>query len=1129
MAVKNNVLLGLFFILVFSCKKEDAKIFNEKKVSTALFTIASTETTNINFKNELNESSSMNGLLYEYFYNGGGVAVGDLNGDDLPDIYFISNLKTNTLYLNQGKLKFKDITEISKTKGKFGFPTGVTMVDINGDGKLDIYICKSGKFNDLNKRRNELYINKGNNIQGIPVFEEAAEKYGLNLPHFSTQASFFDYDKDGDLDLFLINHGILLYPDESIDKFVNIDSKYQGERLFRNENGKFVDVTKESGIINNLLSFGLGVSIGDLNNDGWPDILVGHDYSEKDHMYLNQKNGKFKEVILLTTGHISNFSMGNDIADFNNDGLLDFITLDMMSEHNFDIKTSMSGMNPKRFYKLVDLGLHHQYMFNTLQINNGNQNDLPMFSDIAQLSGVSSTDWSWGPLFLDMDNDGLKDLFISNGIKGDFRNSDFVNYRKKRQKEIVELKKQGKRIDQKTYVNHILDKMPERKKENYFYKNNGDLTFSSIELNSKDRIQTSSNGAAYADFDNDGDMDIVVNNVDDPAFIYKNNSSELKKGNYLKVKLNGPMKNKLGIGARLIAVQEDKTQILEQYLTRGFQSSVTEILHFGLGKENGLKELQVIWPDGKTQYLNGVSANQTLVLYYKDAIEKRLDVKSTTPIFEDITETAKINFKHIENDFNDFDRESLLPHKMSNFGPGLAVGDINNDGLDDFYVGGAKGFSGELYFQNKNSTFRKSPNKLWQADKNCEDISAELFDADSDGDLDLYIVSGGNAFSEKAIELQDRLYLNDGSGNFKKSINALPKMLSSGSIVKSHDFDGDGDIDLFVGGRLIPGKYPFPAKSYLLKNESKNGRVIFNDVTASLAPEFNNLGMITAAEWVDVTGDKKKDLVILGEWTPVFIFKNEGNNFKNITLDSNLLNKTGWWFSVSSADMDNDGDMDLVLGNLGKNYKYKATLETPFEVHTADFDKSGTLDIVLSYYDQGVKYPLRGRSCSSAQMPFIKEKFRTYSDFGLATLGDVYGDDLENSLHYSATTFATSYFENLGDGTFQEFELPSQAQFSSVNSIVLNDIDGDGFKDILLVGNLYASEIETPRNDAGYGLLLKGNGKGNFFPVASKESGVFIKGDTKIIEPIKLGKEKKYGLILSKNNDYIQLLRAIRD
>ena len=1113
--------------MTISCSRADKdKELTANNDSSPLFTIVSPEISNISFKNILKESTTMNGLFYEYFYNGGGVAVGDLNGDDLPDIYFVSNLKSNKMYLNQGGLKFQDITTIAHTQGKYGFPTGVTMVDINADGKLDIYICKSGKFNDPNKRRNELYINKGNNSQGIPVFEEMAKNYGLNLPHFSTQASFFDYDKDGDLDMFLLNHGIVLYPVVAIEIYLHTESKLRGDRLYRNDNGKFKDVTKEANIINNLLGFGLGLAIGDLNNDGWPDIIVGHDYSEKDHMYLNQKDGTFIEVINETTNHISNFSMGNDLADINNDGLLDFISLDMISEHNYDIKTSMSGMNPKRFYKHVDLGLHHQYMYNALQINNGIHDKLPRFSDIAQISGVSSTDWSWGPLFLDMDNDGLKDLFISNGIKGDFRNNDFVNYRKKQQKRVLQLKKEGKKFDQKAYIEDIMAHMPERKKENYFYENNGDFTFSAIELAQKDMVLTNSNGAAYADFDNDGDLDIVVNNSDDFSFIYKNNSIEQKRGNYLKVKLKGSKGNTFGIGTRLIATQKDQKQILEQYLSRGFQSSVSEILHFGLGNEEELKTLRVIWTDGKEQTLTNVKANQIITLEYKNSHEVNHKIQIENKLFNDITIKSKINHKHKENEFDDFEREVLLPHKMSNFGPALAVGDVNGDGLDDFYIGGAKGISGEIYLQSNNGTFNRSTNKTWEKDALNEDIGAEFFDADGDGDLDLYVVSGGNEFESNSSDLQDRLYINNGQSSFVKSSHALPEMFTSGSVVKPCDYDGDGDLDLFVGGRQIPGKYPFPAKSYLLENSSENGEVKFVDVTKEIIPELQELGMITDATWVDLTGDEKFDLVIVGEWTPVFIFKNSDGGFKNITSTSNLADKTGWWFSVAHADMDNDGDMDLLVGNLGNNYKYKASEEAPFEVYSTDFDDNGKIDIVLSYYDLGKSYPLRGRSCSSEQIPSLKEKFPTYNDFGQATLIDVYGVDLESSLHYTATTFSTSYIENLGDGKFKISPLPNLAQISSVNGILLEDYNGDGIKDVLIAGNLYASEIETPRNDAGYGLLLTGNGKGEFTPIPTDQSALYLKGDVKNIKNIRLNGKTKASILVAKNNDYVQLIEV---
>ncbi|MCM4173344.1 hypothetical protein DHD32_17855 [Arenibacter sp. TNZ] len=1127
--LKYTLLICLVVLSVLSCSDVNNKDNSEHdQHSDSLFSIISPENSQINFKNILKETTTMNGLFYEYYYNGGGVSAGDLNNDGLVDIYFISNLNSNKLYLNKGDMKFEDVTDIANLEGKYGFPTGVTFVDINGDGKLDIYISKSGKFSDPDKRRNELYINKGNNSEGIPVFEENAREYGLDLPHFSTQASFFDYDKDGDLDMFLINHGITLYPDQVIEEYLKTESEYRGERLFQNNNGKFKDVTKEAGIINNMLGYGLGIAIGDLDNDNWPDIIVGHDYSEKDHMYLNQRDGTFKEVILQTTSHISNFSMGNDIADFNNDGLFDFISLDMMSEHNFDIKTSMSGMNPSRFYKHVDLGLHHQYMYNALQINNGIHGTLPRFSDIAQLSGVSSTDWSWGPLFFDMDNDGFKDLFISNGIKGDFRNNDFINYRKQQQEKIIQFKKDGKTFDQKAFIDDIMAHMPKRKKENYFYKNNGDLTFSSIGLNNKDVIPTSSNGAAYADLDNDGDVDLVVNNSDDFSFIYKNNSVEQGLGHYLKIKLKGPEKNRFGIGARIVLSTEKRNQYLEQYLTRGFQSSVSEILHFGLGKANQIDLLKVIWPDGKVQSLKDLKANQLITLDYKDAILGKDTPEKNSKLFLDATHEAKIDYRHIENHYDDFEKEILLPHKMSNFGPGIAIGDVNKDGLDDFYVGGAKGYSGELYLQNNKGTFSKQPNETWKKDAVSEDIGATFFDADADGDLDLYVVSGGNEFEPSDKRLQDRLYINDGHGIFNKTGNSLPKMITSGSIVKPFDFDGDGDIDLFVGGRLVPGNYPLPSRSYLLKNESKNSTIVFTDATQELLPELSDLGMITDAEWVDVNGDNIKDLVVVGEWTPIFIFENTTNGFKNITDYSGLSNKTGWWYSIASADMDNDGDMDLIAGNLGTNYKYKASSDAPFEVYSADFDKNGTTDIVLSYFDLGKAYPLRGRSCSSEQMPFIKDKFPTYNAFGAATLGEVYGEDLQNSLHYSATTFATSYLENIGGGKFEVIPLPNEAQYSSSNKILLDDFNGDGLNDILLAGNLYSSEIETPRNDAAFGLLLIGNGKGHFTPSPGYKNGLYISGDVKSMEPIQLDQNRTKGIIVGKNNDAMQLFKLLK-
>ncbi|MEN7550160.1 VCBS repeat-containing protein [Rapidithrix thailandica] len=1094
------------------------------------FEVLNSKETGITFRNDLKESLLMNGLFYEYFYNGGGVAVGDVNNDGLPDVYFTSNLQSNELYLNKGEFKFENITQTSGTKGKYGFPTGVTMVDINNDGWLDIYISKSGRFSEPEKRLNELYINLGANEQGVPVFEEKAEEYGLAISALSTQASFFDYDRDGDLDMFLINHGLDTYEDAKLALYAGMSSDLRGDRLYRNDNGKFVDVTKEAGIVNVMLGFGLGVSVGDMNNDGWQDIYVCNDYSGKDHLYINQQNGTFKECSNEATRHTSNFSMGSDVADYNNDGWLDVVSLDMMSEDNFGIKTSMSGMNPARFYKHVDLGLHYQYMYNALQLNNGTKpgSDVPVFSDVAQMAGMSSTDWSWAPLMFDMDNDGLKDMFISNGIKRDFRNNDFVNYRKKRQKEIMELKKQGKDFDQKAYIRDIMSKMPTRKKPNYFYRNKGDLTFEKKNTDWVKDILTNSNGAAYADFDNDGDLDLILNNSDDIAFIYKNNSRELGQGNYLKVKLEGSEYNKLGLGARVAIQGQNSKQIQELHLTRGFQSSVEEVLHFGLGETEMLDQVTVTWPDGKVQRLKQVKPNQLLSLSYENAKQSEEQVVSPKYAFEDLTAKAGVHYIHRENKYDDFEKESLLPHRMSTFGPGLAVADVNGDGLEDFFVGAASGYAGSLFLQTEEGTFRKGNHRFLLADKKSEDLGATFFDADQDGDMDLYVVSGGNEFEAEAKEYQDRLYLNNGKGQFTKAVNSLPSISASGSKALPFDFDGDGDLDLFVGGRQLPAQYPYPAKSYILQNESTQGKVLFKDVTEAVCPEMNKLGMVTDVVWVDVNGDQQKELVLSGEWMPVTVFSVQPGAWQNITEAAGLADQTGWWFGITAADVDNDGDQDLIAGNLGINYKYHTSFEEPFQVYMQDFDQNGSNDIVLGYYNEGRLFPLRGRQCSSNQMPFIKKKFPTYNEFGAATLVDVYGKEkLETSLHYTANTFATTVFLNDGKGQFTANPLPSRAQISSTNGIVVEDVDMDGNPDLILAGNLYGSEVETPRNDAGIGLYLKGKGNGEFEVVAPSESGLYLIGDVKEMKTIQLGNNGEKALLAAMNSDQLQVVKIL--
>ncbi|RTE52371.1 hypothetical protein EHW67_19535 [Arenibacter aquaticus] len=1108
--------LLILSILLASCQHKKSEVKELPTRNEALYTVLESETTGINFSNELKENTYMNGLFYEYYYNGAGVAVADFNNDDLADIYFISSLSENQLYLNKGDMQFQNVSKAANAGGGYGFGTGVTVVDINNDGLMDIYYCKSGKISDPDKRRNELLINKGVNAQGTPVFKNEAHNYGLDFPDFTTQATFFDYDKDGDLDLFVINHGIELYDENVMEDLIHQKSEFRGERLFRNDNGKYVNVSDEAGIINSLLGFGLGISVGDLNNDGWPDVYVGNDFSEKDHLYINNKNGSFREVSLDAFGHVSNFSMGNDIADINNDGLLDIMTVDMMAEDNYTQKTSMSGMNPAKFYKHVNLGLHNQYMYNALQLNSGinKESGNPQFSDIAPIAGVTSTDWSWAPLFFDMDNDGKKDLFVSNGIKRDFRNNDFVNYRKKKQAEVIA----NKEIQTESYIADLLSKMPTREKENYFFLNNG----ADLKYIKQDIFQplSNSNGAAYADFDNDGDLDIVVNNSSSSSFIYRNNSSN---NNYVGLKLQGTANNVDALGARVILWSKSGNQYLEHYYTRGFQSAMAHNLHFGIGQDKKVDSIVVVWPNSTYEVFVDVPINKTVTLAYnKEKVAPYNYSTSSEGIFTNITKASKINFSHKENDFNDFSEETLLPHRMSQLGPALAVADVNNDGLDDFFIGGAKDQASQLFFQDSEGKFRATT-RPFAKDSKHEDVGAIFFDADNDGDLDLYVISGGSEKTPNDQYYLDRLYVNDGEGKFLKSATALPNVVNSGLRAAVADYDQDGDLDLFVGGRVLPGSYGRLTKSYLLENQSANGILKFTDVTNSSIPEMIDHTMVTAATWHDFNGDNYPDLLVANEWGPIELFVNEGGILQNMTKDYGLDKNIGWWSSLTLEDIDDDGDMDIIAGNLGLNYKYKASFKAPFYMYINDFDDNKKEDIVLGYQQDSTVYPVRGRQCSSEQMPFIKEKFKTYNDFGSATINEIYGDKLKQGISYEATDFSTSILYNQG-GNFSFSPLPNRVQLSSVNSILVDDYNKDKQRDILLLGNLYGSEVETPRNDASYGFLLLGTNGKEFNYLANQKANLWAKGDIKDAANINLASGK--GILFARNNGELSLIRV---
>ena len=1091
------LLLGIV-IFLSSCTKQ--KPYSEK-----LFKKLDIKQSGINFSNDLTENDSLNYFTYAYLYMGGGVSAGDINNDGLIDLFFTGNMVSNRLYLNKGDLKFEDISEKAGVLGDDRWFTGVTMADVNNDGFLDIYCSVGGKFKP---KGNLLYINNGD-----ATFTESAEKYGIDDIGNSVQSTFFDYDLDGDLDLYVANYPPTPFnaPNDFYQFRMNNTKDIETDKLFRNDGNTFTDVTDEAG----LRSFGLSNSatVGDINNDGWPDIYVSNDFNVPDYLFINNKNGTFSEQVKDLTQQTALYGMGADIADFNNDQLLDIIQMDMTPGDNRRSKANMAGMNPALFWGTVNAGFHYQYMQNILHLNNGSLgNDSFLgFSNVSRLAGVSNTDWSWGPVFADLDNDGWKDIFIANGTRREINNKDFFN----------ELAKE--RLTKDEFLEKSLS-IPSEKIDNFVFKNKGDLTFEKVNEEWGLIYKGFSNGCLYADLDNDGDLEIVINNIDDHATVFENNSS--KHNNYITLRFKGPDKNKFGLGVKVTLTANEITQFQEMTLTRGFQSSVAPELHFGVGQADQIESIKISWPDGKSQTLRGVEKNQMLSIDHVNAdhAPNPSQNKNYKPLFTTVNDTNVVPIhKHVDNYYDDFEYEILLPHKTSTFGPEVTVGDLNGDGLDDFIVSGAHNNQAGIYYQAQNG-FKKQFIFDIANDSEYEDLGSIIFDADNDGDNDIYMVSGGNEFSYTSELLQDRLYVNDGSGKFTKSSTALPEMITSGQRVYSIDYDKDGDLDIFSGGRLVPKNYPLPANSYILENVSTNGVPEFIDVTNKIAPELENLGMVTSASWTDIDKDGWVDLIVVGEWMPITIFRNNQGSFENITKKMNLEDTTGWWFSIKEGDFDKDGDMDFIVGNLGLNYKYKANEKETFDIYLNDFDKNETNDIVLSYFNEGQKFPVRGRQCSSQQIPSIKKKFENYEAFSVATLEDVYTEqDLENSLHYQVKSFASIYLENK-DGEFVRHQLPNIAQMSSINQILVNDFNNDSNLDFVIAGNLFGSEVETPRNDASIGLFVQGDGKGNFTPMNGNESGLFILGDTKDLALIKI-KEDRF-VIAGKNDDYLQFIKV---
>ena len=1051
------------------------------------------ERSGVDFSNPIHENSALNYFNYPYIYTGGGVAVGDVNGDGLPDLFFTANMEPNRLYLNKGNLHFEDISREAGISGKKGWSTGCAMLDINDDGFLDIYVCYSGPL-PPDRRRNELFIN-----DGTGHFTESAARYGLDDPGFSTQIYPFDYDHDGDMDLYLLSHRsdfknsskvLAPRPDRGPDE-------YDTDKLFRrNEDGSFTNVTAEAGLINR--GFGLSALFMDFNGDGYNDIYVANDYLEPDNLYINDGKGHFRDRCNDLLQHISFYSMGSDAADINNDGLEDFYVLDMAAPGHTRSKQVMAGMDSKGFRELIDYGYNYQYMINTLQLNRGGGH----FSEIAQLAGLDKTDWSWAPLFMDFDLDGRRDVFVSNGIKYDVTDNDFKNWLHRE----VARKGPGLPFDE------VMKKMPSTGLSNFFMRNEGQLRFRKMNENWGLTATQNSNGAAWADLDGDGDTDLITNNVDKKAGIFINQAE--KNGNhYLKIKFEGPPGNRWGAGAEITLQIGDEKRSEQFRWVRGYQSSCEPVMHFGLGSHVQVDELALRWPDGRISRMQKVPADATILLRWSGAgnpAEKNEDTKLFVPGGD-----RGIDFVHREKEYDDYARELLLPHKMSQSGPHIARGDVNGDGLDDLFFCAAAGEPGALFVQDPEGHFARISGP-WEQDRGSEDLYALFFDADSDGDPDLYVCSGSNEFEEGDPRLRDRLYLNNGKGAFGKSGKMLPPVATASRVAVAADWDGDGDEDLFVGGQVLPGRYPFSPRSYLLRNEGGQ----FIDATAELAPELEKPGMISDAAFADFDGDGDPDLLLAGEWTPLRLFANAGGRFIEQSADAGLSKSNGWWCSLKVADLDGDGDPDIVAGNIGENNKFHPSEEKPLHVYAYDFDHNGSLDIVLSKTLKNMeRVPVRGRQCSSEQMPFIKEKFPSYRSFATADLEEIYTpEELDSALHLEAYTFSSRLWINDGKGHFEARKLPVEAQVSPVYGIVARDLNADGHIDLIVAGNRYGSEVETPRYDAGWGVVLLGDGRGGFEALDAQESGFYAGGNLHSLTDVYLPGSRTLLIISAVNN-----------
>lgn len=1096
-----DIRLRITFVLLISV----AGCADRTDPDPTLFQLLDASETGIDFTNSLEYTEEVNTYTFRNFYNGGGVGLGDFNNDSLPDIFFAGNLVGNKLYLNEGGFRFRDISATSNVVRTGAWTTGVSIADINGDGWLDIYLCKSGPPGG-EYRHNELLINNGD-----LTFTERSAEYGLDFEGLAVHAAFFDYDRDGDLDCYLLNNSIRSVGGYDLRKDQrDIPDSLGGNKLLRNDNGKFVDVSIDAGIYTSAIGFGLGVTIGDINMDGWPDIYVSNDFFEKDYLYINNQDGTFSESLEKYIREISMGSMGADMADINNDGLPEIFVTEMLPESDDRLKTTSQFENWEKYSLNIAQGYYRQFSRNVLQLNNGDTT----FSEIARLAGVEATDWSWGALIFDMDNDGWKDIFVANGIYKDLINQDYVNFIAN-QTLVREMIQSGENV-----LTRLIDSIPSNKISNYAFHNNGDLTFTNKSAAWGLAEPSHSNGSAYGDLDNDGDLDLVISNVNMPAFVFRNDSRQLKPENAtISVRLHGTGQNAFAVGSKVTVISNGIKQYQELSPMRGFMSSVDYKLVFGLGAVSTVDTVLVDWPDGRKTVMANLPVNQGVDLFQKDATQPGIKVLEVPepPLFSRLALLPGVGFVHRENEYVDFDRERLLFHMRSNEGPCLCTGDVNNDGREDFYIGGARGQAGRLYMQGSSGTFSSIGDQLFDKDATSEDTGCLFFDANGDGYPDLYVTSGSSEFSSSSSALRDRLYFNVNGRSFQKSEQLLPTAVrfESTSVVEAADVDRDGDLDLFVGVRLIPFLHGLPGNGYILLNDG-NGK--FEDATAKMAPELLPLGMITGAKWVDVNQDDWPDLVVVGEWMPVRLFINRNGRLVEQSHEYGFDNSEGWYHTVEAADVNNDGRIDLITGNHGLNSRFRASVDEPVTMYVNDFDQNGTVEQIITQYNGGVSYPVVLRQDLVTQLPALKKKYLHFKDYPGQSITDIFTPaQMERALVLQARSFETALWLNTGMGSFERKVLPTVAQFSPVYAILPNDFDGDGNIDLLMGGNLSRAKPEAGIYDGSYGILLKGDGSGNFTAVPSGKSGIRIKGELRSLRSFSVGERK---LVLGAlNND----------